>query len=510
MILEATWIGLAFSLGLIMRSIGLPTLVGYLIAGFALNILSTTLSLPSSNQAILDHVAHLGVLLLLFTVGLKLSVRSLIQAPILGAGLLHCLITTSLWSTGLVLIMGLAWPEAILLAIALSFSSTVLSARTLESMSELKAFHGRMAIGILILQDLIALVTITIASGKSPSLWAFSVFLLPFLRPLFFKLFDLSGSEELFILFGLLLALVVGGYGFEQLGLSSELGALSLGVLLSSHKKSKQLSMTLWSIKEIFLVGFFLQIGLSGLPTMQDWTIALGLLVILPLKGVLFFFLLLAFKLRARSAFLAGLSLTAYSEFGLILASSVLPEWLTPLALTVSLSFALSAPFARRSHWIYQKICFRLIPLELKTLHPDEQPIRLDQAQVMVMGLGRVGTAAYSLLEESKRVVGMDSDPERVSLHQYKGRNVFYADAEDHNFWGKLDLGCLEAVVLAMSDHNAKLLATEKLRERGFKGKIVANSLDEVHLQQLKDAGVDNVHLSFTEAGVSLAREIYS
>ncbi len=510
MILEAVWIGLAFSLGLLTRSIGLPTLVGYLVAGFALNALSGPLSLPATNHSILDHIAHLGVLLLLFTVGLKLSLRSLIQAPILGAGLLHCLITTILWSSGLVFILELAWSQAILLAIALSFSSTVLSAKTLESMSELKAFHGRVAIGILILQDLIALVTITVASGKTPTLWALSIFALPLMRPIFFRLLDHSGKEELFVLFGLLLALVIGGYGFEQIGLSSELGALSLGILLSSHPKSKELGKTLWSVKEIFLVGFFLQIGLSGIPTAQDWMIALGLLLVLPLKGVLFFFLLLLFKLRARSAFLAGLSLTAYSEFGLILASSALPEWITPLALTVSLSFALTAPLARKSHALYQKICYRIIPLELKTLHPDEQPIRLNDAQVMVMGLGRIGTAAYSILEKTKKVVGMDSDPERVKEHSERGRNVFYADAEDHNFWGKLDLGCLEAVVLSMSDHNAKLLATKKLRARGFKGRIVANSLDESQLRILEEAGVDKVHLSFVETGVSLAREIHS
>ncbi len=108
-----------------------------------------------------------------------------------------------------------------------------------------------------------------------------------------------------------------------------------------------ELSQSLWSIKEVFLVGFFLQIGMGGLPELDALLFALLLAVLLPLKAVLFFFLLLLFKLRARSAFLSGLSLTNYSEFGLIVANIVLPQWLIPLAIAVSLSFLISAPLYR-------------------------------------------------------------------------------------------------------------------------------------------------------------------
>ncbi|MDP2286590.1 MAG: cation:proton antiporter, partial [Pseudohongiella sp.] len=281
--LEAVWIGFAFSIGLLVRTIGLPPLVGYLAAGFAISTYSSDLGMPTEAGEVLDHVAHLGVLLLLFTVGLKLNLRNLIKREVIGGGLLHFLISVVLMTPALLLVFGVDLYTAFMLSVALSFSSTVLAAKVLETKRELRAFHGRVAIGILIVQDLIALVVMSLAAGRTPSVWALLVFGLPFFRPLLFRLLNASGHDELQLLFGLLLALVVGGYGFELVGLSSELGALALGAMLADHRRAGELSKTLWSIKEFFLVGFFLQIGIGGLPDSQAWIFALSMTALLPL-----------------------------------------------------------------------------------------------------------------------------------------------------------------------------------------------------------------------------------
>jgi predicted Kef-type K+ transport protein len=320
----------------------------------------------------------------------------------------------------LLLVFSVDFYTTFMLSVALAFSSTVLAAKVLETKRELRAFHGRVAIGILIVQDLIALIVVSLAAGRSPSIWALLVFTLPLLRPLLFKLLDASGHDELQLLFGLLLALVVGGYGFELVGLSSELGALVLGALLANHRRSGELSKTLWGIKEFFLVGFFLQIGIGGLPDSQAWMFALMMTALLPIKAILFFLLLVLFRLRARSAFLSSLSLTNYSEFGLIVASIVLPQWLVPLALTAALSFLVSAPLNRYAHPLYERLAARLIPLERNTRHPDEQPLSLGNAEVLIMGLGRTGTAAYDHLKDKCRLVALDSDPARVQMHKMR------------------------------------------------------------------------------------------
>ena len=130
---EALAIAFAYGLGLVVRFIGLPPLVGFLAAGFALNAAGPSVGLPHEAGEVLSHVAHLGVLLLLFTVGLKLRLRSLVQPEVIGGGLLHFAVSVVVLAPGLYWLLGLSWSTAILLAVALAFSSTVLAAKTLEA-----------------------------------------------------------------------------------------------------------------------------------------------------------------------------------------------------------------------------------------------------------------------------------------------------------------------------------------------------------------------------------------
>jgi predicted Kef-type K+ transport protein len=506
--LEAVWIGFAFSLGLLVRLIGLPPLIGYLLAGFVISASASDMSLPAAGPSIIHHVAHLGVLLLLFTVGLKLNVRSLVKAEVLGGGTLHFGLSILLTLPAVLFIFDVSWYQALMLAIALAFSSTVLAAKVLESKRELRAFHGRVAIGILIIQDLLALLVMSLASGNTPSAWALLVFALPLLRPVLYKILDMSGHEDLLILFGLLLALVIGGKGFELVGLSSELGALVFGAMLAKHPRAGELSKSLWSIKEFFLVGFFLNIGIDGLPDANAWLFAGVMTLLLPIKALLFFLLLVLFKLRARSAFLTSLSLTNYSEFGLIVASVVLPEWLVPLALTVAISFVISAPLNRLAHPLYDRLSKRLLKFERNIRHPDEQPVSLGDAEVLIMGMGRTGTSAYNYLKTSRNIIAMDSDPAKVADHQRAGINIFYADAEDQVFWQGLDFGKVEAVILSMNDVEAKVIAAKKLRLAGFNGFIVSHSMHNDEARDIIAAGADQTYLTMAEAGVGIAEHV--
>lgn len=507
---EVVCISVAFALGLLARPLGLPPLVGFLAAGFVINALRGPLHLPEEAGQVLEQVAHVGVLLLLFTVGLKLRLRNLLRPEVIGGGLLHFGVSCLLLAPGIHLLMGLPWETAILLAVALAFSSTVLAAKVLEAKRELRAFHGRLAIGILIVQDLIALAVLGVAGDHSPSPWALGLIALPLLRPPLYRLLSLVGHDELLVLMGMLLALAFGGVGFELLGLSPEIGALAMGMLLAGHPRAQELSDSLWSLKEVFLVGFFLQIGMSGLPDTQALVFALALVLILPLKTALFFFLLLIFKLRARNAFLAGISLTCYSEFGLIVAAVVMPEWLVPLALAVALSFLVAAPLNRIAHALFERLESRLVPFQRATHHPDEQPVSLSGVRVLVLGMGRAGTAAYDLLAgRGERVMGIDADTNKVSEHVAAGRCVVYSDVEDSSFWHGADLTGIRAAVLAMPAIEANLFATRRLRAAGFSGLIVAHTMFPDHVQAIREAGADEVYSTMSEAGVGLAEQAW-
>jgi predicted Kef-type K+ transport protein len=505
-VFEVIIIGFAFFFGLAVRQVGLPPLVGFLAAGFAVNVFGPALGLPGYASATLEHVAHLGVLMLLFTVGLKLRLEQIAQTQVVGGALLHFAISVLVLMPGLRLFMGVDWNTALLLAIALSFSSTVLAAKLLESKRELGAFHGRTAIGVLIVQDIIALVVLAIWSGQTPNGFAVLVLALPFLRPVLHKLLDLAGHDELLVLVGMLLSLVIGGMGFSAMGLSSELGALVMGVLLSTHTRAKDLGASLWALKEVFLVGFFLQIGLTGLPDWGAMVFAFAMGLLLALKGALFFALMIAFKLRARSAFLTALSLTSYSEFGLIVAAGVLPDYLVPLAIAVSISFVISAPLNHFAHPLYERLEARLRSYERDTLHPDEQPRDMGAADVLIFGMGRTGSAAYRSIEaQGLRPLGLDADTYTARAHQDAGRNVLFADAEDSNFWRSCSLGQIRAAILAMDDLEAKLIAARSLRQRGFTGPIVAHALHEEHMERIREAGADYTYLTMNQAGINLA-----
>src|SRR6056297_840463 len=508
MIFEVFAVGAAFLFGLAARPLGLPPLVGFLAAGFFINAIGPSVGMPAHTGPILDYVANLGVLLLLFTVGLKLKLRQIGEPHVVGGALLHFALSVAFFSPIAWLLFTDDWTVALLVGIALAFSSTVLAAKILEAKREMGNFHGRTAIGILIVQDIIALVVLAVFSGKVPGPWALLIFATPLLRPLLHRLLDFAGRDEVLILTGMALSLVIGGYGFELIGLKGEIGALVMGLVLSNHPRASELSSSLWSLKEVFLVGFFLSIGMSGLPDWNAMLFAVVMGALLPLKTLLFFFLLVAFRLRARTAFLSSLALGVYSEFGLIVAAGIpaAEPFLVPLAIAVSVSFLIGAPLNRLAHPLFERFETRLQRFERKTRHPDEQPTDLGDANVLIFGMGRTGSAAYEALSENGlRPVGLDADTYKASAHAEAGRNVVFADAEDSNFWSGVDLGRIKAAVLAMDDLEAKLIASRTLRAKGFEGAIVSHALHEEHVEMMKEAGANRTHLTMRQAGRSLA-----
>lgn len=502
--MEVIWVGMAYLLGLGASTLRLPPLVGYLGAGLALSAFGLT------GGELLHEIGHLGVLFLLFTVGLHLRFRNVLRPEVLGAGGIHLLLSVVLFGA-VGLLMGFAPVTALIAAVVLGFSSTVLAAKSLEARDELSAYHGRVAIGILILQDLVAIGVLAVTGGGVPSPWALGLLAVPLLRPVLLRLLARSEQEELMLLFGLLLALG-GGALFEAVGMSSELGALVAGALLAGTARADELAEKLWGLKEAFLVGFFLEVGLAGMPTADGLLLGALLLALLPVKAVLFFGLLVAFRLRARTAFMAATSLTSYSEFMLIAGaaaatSGLLPESLIVVfALVVAVSYALGAPLGRAANALWARYDHGLVRFERDVKHPDFQPRSLGGAHYLVVGMGQAGTAAYEYLaEHGEQPVGLDSDPGRIAAHRKAGRRVLFGDAQDAELWEALALDGLEAVMLALPSTEAKVRATRLLRQEGFTGPISALTVREAEHDALVAAGASSVCLPITQAGRELA-----
>jgi len=515
-------ISVAFILGFLVRQIGLPPLVGFLAAGFVLNFLGF------EGGETLEIFADLGVTLLLFSIGLKLDLKSLAKPEVWAGASLHMAITVGVFGlgvfglglAGLPFFADLSFPLAILVAFALSFSSTVFAVKILEAKGEMGAMHGRVSIGILIMQDIYAVLFLTFSLGKLPSFWAVLVpVALLGLKPLLYRLMTRSGHGELLLLFGLFAALVAGVGGFELVGLKGDLGALIIGVLLAGHAKSSELSKTLMGFKDLLLVGFFLTIGLSGVPTMAAVGVAALLVAVVPLKVGLFYLLLTRFKLRARSSLLASLSLANYSEFGLIVAAVgssqgwLGPEWLVIIALALSATFIIASPLNTAADALYIRYREKLSQFETNTRHPDDQPIDPSGARIGVFGMGRIGTLVYDFMREKygEIVLGFDFNTEKVRMHTEAGRRVVFGDPTDPDFLPRIEQQETHArmAILAMTKHQANLASTRHLVEIGFRGTIAAIAHFDDQVEELKEAGASATFNFYNEAGLGFAEHAW-
>ena len=512
-------ISFAFGFGLALARVGLPPMVGFLVAGFAFNMAG----LPKPQG--LDLVADLGVILLLFSIGLKLDVRGLFKAEIWAGATVQILITTAVMA-GLLLVgqqmfpiplMEMSWQTVLILGFALAFSSTVFAVKVLEEKGDMTAFYGRIAIGILIMQDLFAVLFLSASGGKLPSVWALSLLALPLLRPLLFRLLDLAGRGELFILCGLFIALGVGAEGFALVGMKPDLGALLLGVLLAGHPRASELSKALFGFKELMLVGFFLSIGMKGLPTWGMLVAAVLLCLLLPIKTGIYHLIVSHFGLRARTSLFASLSLTNYSEFGLIVAAIAVgqgllqADWLLVIAMAISLSFAVSAPLSANAEPIYRLMSSWLRRFERGFCHPHDAPIDLGSAKAVVMGMGRVGSGAFEELRKlyGKEICGVEHAPERVDFNRAQGRNVILGDACDTEFWLKLRKDTqLEIVILAMPNHQGNTFAARQLRNFGLDCRVVAIARYPEEVEELTALGVHAAYNMYEQAGSGLVRSV--
>ena len=517
--MELILLSAVFLAGFISLKCHLPPLVGFLLTGFALHGFGF-----ESNETIVTF-ADLGVTILLFTIGLKLDVKTLLSKEIWAGASIHNLVSTVVFCAALMCLKflgisslaSMSLEQLLLLSFALSFSSTVFAVKTLQEKGDMNSTYGTIAIGILVMQDIFAVIFLTVSTGKTPHWYAIIVFALPLMRPLFYKVLDWVGHGEMLVLFGIFFSLVVGAGLFKLVGMKPDLGALILGMLLAGHSKASELSKALFNLKELLLVCFFLNIGLSVQPTMTGLALALLFLTLLPLKGLLYFTILNTFKFRVRTSLLASLSLFNFSEFGLIVSGLAFKlGWLSndlfvALALAVSISFIIASPLNRKGHELYRRSGHWLKEHAAERLHNRDKLINPGNAQVLILGMGRIGTGAYDELVSryGKISLGIEVREEAADEHQSEGRNVISGDATDPDFWERiLDTANVKLVLLAMPHHQGNQIALEQLQQRNFSGQIAAIAAHPDQTDSLIEEGVDAAYNIYNEAGTGFARHV--
>jgi predicted Kef-type K+ transport protein len=495
--------------GLSSRALGLPALIGYLAAGFVLH------EFELEGGEILHRLSDIGITLLLFTIGLKLQPAQLLKTRVWGTTLVHMLVMQLFFMAVLYLAstlipsMGLALPAIALIAFALTFSSTVFVIQVMQERGEMASRHANLAIGILVIQDLAAVLFLAFSTGKAPQPAAIVLLALWPLRTVILKLLARSGHGELFTLFGLALALG-GAAVFEALGIKGDLGALIIGATLAGHQKSKELSRNLLQFKDLFLVGFFLSIGLTGWPQQEIIVLSVVLGVLALIKPLLYFPLLTILHTPPRTALLSASALTNFSEFGLIviaLAATygwVDPQWSGAISLAIAVSFIISSPLNSYAHELYRHwygFFQKFETRQVKAQQPDTRNVR-----VIVLGMGNIGAGAYDNMAQQfgHSVLGVDDNDGKLEKHRECGRRVIQADASDPDFWRQIDLANIELVMLALTNHQENMLVGELLTDLGYSAQLAAVVRFAEEAGELERNGISAFNL-YAQAGAGFA-----
>ena len=526
-LLAAAGIGVV---GLLLRQ---PLIVSLLAAGILVG--PSGIGLISSHDQI-ALLAHIGIALLLFVVGLKLDLNLIrtMGMVALATGLGQVIFTSVF---GLLIGLGLGLPmvEAIYVAVALTFSSTIIIVKLLSDKREIDSLHGRIAIGFLIVQDIavvLVMIGLTAMGGRTASegavlsqlLWVLGTgtaflggiaLMIRYVLPPLLKY--LARSQELLILFAVAWAISLATLG-DALGFSKEVGAFLGGVSLASTPYREALSTRLVSLRDFLLVFFFIDLGarldLSVLGAQAGKAMIFSLfvlignpLIVLAIMGYLGY--------RKRTGFLAGLTVAQISEFSLILGAlglslgHITMETMGLITLVGLITIGVSTYLILYSGPLYQRLSPWLRPFEKKIPHREatlDTAATVPDCDIIIIGLGNFGSGiALRLLPRKRRLMGVDFDPEVLEVWRKKGLAVFYGDVGDPELLEHLPLSRARLVVSTVRDRDLNLNLHKNLKAQGYAGKVVLTARHEEEAQNFLAAGADIILRPFFDAAEQAA-----
>jgi monovalent cation:proton antiporter-2 (CPA2) family protein len=491
------------------QRLGLGSILGYLAAGIAVGPLG--LALVSGGTDVL-HFAELGVVLMLFLVGLELAPQQLWaqRRRLVGLGASQVLLSAALLA-GAFLLLGFETNVSLAIGFTLALSSTAFVVQMLVENNQLGTPQGRSAFSILLFQDLavipilllLPLLAGTQAGEDSPQLLAGLVALVAMVLAGKYALNPWLGwlaklrNRELMIASALMLVLGAAAL-MEHLGLSMGLGAFVAGVLLANSPYREQLETDIQPFKSLLLGLFFLAIGMTmDLRLLVDnpGDIALYLLVLLGLKALVLAVISRVRGVEWRNTALFGILLCQGGEFAFVLftqaqALNLLDSTLVgQLNLVVALSMAATPLLLKLVTllWPERSKSTSRPDLEAEDM-PDHHP------RVVIAGLGRFGQITARILVARKiPFTALDSDPDEIDMLRRYGNEVYFGDVTRLDLLRNAGLEHARVLVLAVDDVDDSLKAAELVRHHFPDVTIVARARDRFHAYKLHALGVDQV-----------------
>lgn len=506
-----------------------PVLIAYIVAGIAVG--PAGLGLVHSHDQI-DLLAQVGVAVLLFLVGLKLDLHHVRHiGPVALATGLGQLTFTIVIGFALILLMGKDWLTALYVAVALTFSSTIIIIKLLSDKRELDSLHGRIAVGFLIVQDLAVVLAMMVMSAlRTPdgteATWMevmasisgrvavaaiLMVLLMRYILPPITRV--MAKSQELLLIFAIAWGTALAALG-EWAGFSKEAGAFLAGFSLASTHYRDAISARLTGIRDFLLLFFFIDLGakldFSSLGS-ELWP-AVGLSLFVLIGNPLIVMAIMGYMgYRKRTGFLAGLTVAQISEFSIIFIAMgislghVGTEALSLTTLVGIVTIAISTYMILYSHPLYERLSHWLRLFERRHPHRElaveQQAVPETHPDVVVFGLGRYGQRlSRRLLETGVAVMGVECDPEVVRHLRRKGMQVHFGDGQDADFVDSLPLDGVPWVISTLPDLESNQALLHALKARGYLGEVAVVAREDSHGVALKRIGAPTVLYPFRDA----------
>ncbi len=513
------------------RKLQLPPILGYLLTGVLTG--SAGLSLFDGVQG-LDVIAEFGVVFLLFTIGLELSVPKLIamRRTLLNLGGLQVLLCT-LITLGIGLLAGLSAPMAFTIAGSLALSSTAVVTKQLLEQGELYEDHGKLAFSILLFQDLAAIPFLIIvpslgAEATQGIAWTLTLAILKgglvfvlmlaigrwLLRPLFHQI-ALARSSELFMLTTLFVALG-SAWITEKWGLSLALGAFLTGVILAETEYRHQIESDILPFRDILLGLFFLTVGmkLDLLILSREWHWILAIVAgLVLLKTVIITFLGRTIGLSSKSALKTGLALAQGGEFGFALLTIASKNHVIDahsdqlITASIIMSIILAPLLIRNAHtiarWFFPAPLEAALEVDGTGLEAASHELR---DHVILCGYGRVGQSLARFLDrENFAYLVLDLDPQRLKEAARAGEPVYYGNSLNLEVLEAAGLAKAKLLILSYEDYAGAHHTLLNVRGSGYTMPILVRTQDDSRLESLQKAGATEVVPETLEASLTLA-----
>jgi Kef-type K+ transport system membrane component KefB len=530
--MTAAVLAVAAVVGFVAVRLRQPLIVAFIVVGIAVG--PAGLGLVEGEEP-LELFAEIGIAVLLFLVGLKLDLRLVRSTGPVAAltGLGQVAFTSGV---GFVLALGLGMDAttALYVAVALTFSSTIIVVKLLSDKREIDELHGRIALGFLIVQDIVVVLVMIVLSavgGRGGDNLTLEIALLvarggAFLVGLYvvarwvlpWALHRVARSQELLLVAAVAWAVSLAALG-EWLGFSSEVGAFLAGFSIASTPFREAISSALTPLRDFLLLFFFIDLG-SGLDlsTIGSEVPAAILLALFVLIGnpVIVLVIMGVMGYRKRVGFLAGLTVAQISEFSLIFVALGLDlghidESTVGLVTLVGLiTIGLSTYMILYSHPLYERIAPLLSVFERRQPTKGDDSAEESPVDIIVYGYGRFGGGiVHRLVDEGHHVLVVDWSPQAAASDpEEAGLEMVFGDAEDLEFPGSLPLARARAVVCTIPRVETSKMILRGLERWGFEGLVAVTAHTAADAEALEEAGAPLVLRPFDDAGAVAAEAL--